>query len=76
MYKRQPQADLDACVESGGELIQREDDNEDTIKSRLEVYRAQTEPVVAFYRKRGKLRMVDADGDIDEVRARFRSAIE
>jgi adenylate kinase len=71
-----PQADLDACVESGGELIQREDDNEDTIKSRLEVYRAQTEPVVAFYRKRGKLRMVDADGDIDEVRARFRSAIE
>ena len=71
-----PQADLDACVESGGELIQREDDNEDTIKSRLEVYRAQTEPVVAFYRKRGKLRMIDADGDIDEVRARFRSAIE
>ena len=71
-----PQADLDACVESGGELIQREDDNEDTIKSRLEVYRAQTEPVVAFYRKRGKLRMIDADGDIDEVRARFRSAIK
>jgi adenylate kinase len=71
-----PQAELDACIENGGELIQREDDNEDTIRNRLDVYQAQTEPVVAFYRKRNKLKMIDAEGDVDDVHARFRSAIE
>lgn len=66
-----PKEELDACVEAGGELIQREDDNEETIKNRLDVYREQTEPVIEFYGKRGKLRVVDADGDIDEVYGRL-----
>ncbi|MBT8077476.1 MAG: adenylate kinase [Gammaproteobacteria bacterium] len=66
-----PQEELDACTEAGGELIQREDDNEDTIGSRLEVYRTQTEPVVDYYRERGRLLTVDADGAIDEVYARL-----
>jgi len=51
--------------------VQREDDNEEVIKNRLEVYRTQTEPVVSYYRKRGKLETVDADGTIDEVYGRF-----
>ena len=66
-----PQEELDAVTAAGGELIRREDDNEDTIRQRLEVYRTQTEPVIEFYRKRGKLKTVAADGDIDEVYQRL-----
>lgn len=69
------QAELDECRQAGGELIQREDDNEDTIRSRLDVYREQTEPLAEFYRKRGKLRTVDANGGIDEVHARLLDAL-
>jgi adenylate kinase len=69
------QEELDECTNAGGELIQREDDNEETIKSRLDVYREQTEPLIDYYRKRGKLKTVDADGSIDEVYDRFTSAI-
>lgn len=70
-----PQAELDAVVAAGGELIQREDDNEQTIQNRLDVYREQTEPVVDFYRKRGRLQTVDAEGEIDEVYGRLVDAI-
>ncbi len=66
-----PQEELDAVVADGGELIQREDDNEETIGQRLDVYKEQTEPVVEFYRKRDRLRTVDADGPIDEVYQRL-----
>jgi len=65
------QEELDECIKAGGELIQREDDNEETISNRLDVYQTRTEPLVEFYRKRGKLRTVDADGAIDDVYARF-----
>jgi adenylate kinase len=66
-----PQEELEACTEAGGELQQREDDNEEVISNRLNVYREQTEPLVEFYRQQGKLKTVDADGTIDEVYARF-----
>ena len=68
-------AELDECTNAGGELQQREDDNEVTIGNRLNVYRTQTEPLVDFYRQRDKLRTVDADGSIDEVYARFLAAL-
>jgi len=71
-----PQEELDECLNAGGELIQREDDNEETISSRLDVYREQTEPVVGFYQKRGKLKSVNAEGSIDEVYDRFKAALE
>jgi adenylate kinase len=71
-----PREELDECTNAGGELIQREDDNEETISNRLDVYRTQTEPVIDFYRKRGKLRIVDADGSIDEVYERFSDVLE
>ena len=70
-----PQEELDACTSAGGELIQREDDNEETISNRLDVYRENTEPLIEFYRKRGKLTIVDADGMIDEVYERFAAAL-
>ena len=66
-----PQAELDACIAAGGELIRRADDNEETIGKRLDVYRRQTEPVVGFYKARGKLKTIHAEGSIDEVYARL-----
>ena len=70
-----PQEELDACTDAGGELIQREDDNEETIGNRLEVYRSQTEPLIEFYQGKDKLQTIDADGSVDEVYARFISAL-
>jgi adenylate kinase len=70
-----PQEELDACTDAGGELIQREDDNEETIGNRLEVYRSQTEPLIEFYQGKNKLQTIDADGSIDEVYGRFLSAL-
>ena len=70
------QEELDECTNSGGELVQREDDIEDTIKSRLEVYRRQTEPLIEFYRNRNKLKTIDADGSVDVVFQRFSDAIQ
>ena len=70
-----PAEDLEACIKAGGELIQREDDNEETIRNRLEVYRRRTEPLIDFYRKRSRLRTVDAEGPVDEVYARMCRAL-
>ncbi len=70
-----PQEELDECLNAGGELVQREDDNEETISSRLDVYREQTEPVVGFYKKRDKLKSVNAEGPIDEVYDRMMAAL-
>ena len=70
-----PQEELDACIEAGGELIQREDDNEETIGNRLDVYHERTEPVIEFYRSRGTLKTIDAEGEIDAVYARLLEAV-
>ena len=70
-----PQTELDAVTDRGGELVQREDDNEETIGNRLEVYREQTEPLIAFYEKRGRLKTVNAEGSIDEVYERLLAAL-
>ena len=69
------QEELDECTDAGGELIQREDDNEETISNRLEVYRESTEPLIEYYRERGKLLTVDAEGPIDEVYDRLVAAL-
>ncbi len=69
------QEELDECTNAGGELIQREDDNEETIANRLEVYRENTEPLIDFYKNRGKLTMVDAEGAIDEIYERLLNAL-
>ena len=69
------EAELNAVTEAGGELLKREDDNEETIRNRLEVYREQTEPLIEFYRKRGRLKTIDAEGTIDEVYERLLDAV-
>ncbi len=56
-----------ACPNCGGELIQRDDDKPETIKSRLEAYHAQTAPLIGYYRAAGTLREVDGDRKPDEV---------
>jgi len=68
--------EIDECLNAGGELIQREDDNEQTIRSRLDVYREQTEPVIDYYKERGKLRSIDAEGTVDDVYERFLRALQ
>lgn len=56
-----------SCRKCDGELIQREDDNEETVGKRLEVYEKQTAPLIDHYKSKGKLIDVDGDGDIDSV---------
>jgi len=72
-----PTADT-PCVDGGLEhaLVQRPDDNEDTIRNRLEVYDAQTRPLIDHYRKLGLLCDVDAVGDVEEVFARLERAVQ
>lgn len=67
--------ELDECTSAGGELVQREDDNEETIRKRLNVYRRQTEPLIRFYQQRGRLKTIDAEGPIDEVYGRLLEAL-
>lgn len=70
-----PQAELDACTSAGGQLIQRADDNEETISKRLTVYREQTAPLIEHYRTAGLLRTVNGVGDMDEVYQRLLSVL-
>ena len=65
-----------ACDHCGGDVIQREDDTEDAIRRRLDLYEVETAPLVDWYRARGLLTVVDGDGAADEVTARLIRAIE
>jgi adenylate kinase len=69
------QEELDEVAAIGSELVQRKDDNEETIQQRLDVYREQTAPVIEFYRKRDRLRIVNAEGAIDDVYERLLGVI-
>lgn len=55
------------CDNCGGELYQRSDDNETAVNNRLYVYEANTQPLIDYYSKRGLLRNIDGDQDIDKV---------
>jgi adenylate kinase len=67
--------ELDACRKAGGELVQRADDNEETIRNRLKVYEEQTAPLIEYYRRRGLLETVAATGEVDAVHARLKAAL-
>ncbi len=56
-----------ACDKCGGELFQRGDDKEETIKKRLDVYDAQTAPLIDYYKKKGILKSVVGTGSIQEI---------
>ena len=59
----------DKCDACGGELYQRDDDKEEVISRRLEVYAEQTAPIIAFYRQEGLLITIPAVGDVAEITA-------
>ncbi len=66
-----PAKTADVCDGCGGDLIQRDDDQEVTIRKRLDVYREQTEPLVAYYRSAGLLKELDGMQDINVVQQKM-----
>jgi adenylate kinase len=63
------------CDQDGSPLIQRDDDREDTIKHRLEVFHEQTAPLVDFYERQGLLRRFDGSRSPEEVHAHIRATL-
>ena len=64
------------CDKCGGELTQRGDDNEDTVRRRLEVFQEQTAPLVEYYDGDGRLETIDGQRDIEEIAADFRRILD
>ena len=69
-----PSAKEGICDRCGGELYQRDDDTEETIRQRLAVYSEQTQPLIAYYEKQGKLRRIEGTGSIEEIFSRVLDA--
>ena len=65
----------DVCDQDGARLVQREDDREETLRHRLEVYHAQTERLTAYYDRTGLLRRFDGTRSADEVHAHLRATL-
>ena len=55
------------CDKCNGELYQREDDKEEVITRRLEIYSQQTEPIISYYKNAGILKNISAIGDVSEI---------
>jgi adenylate kinase len=72
-----PPAPGETCPKTGGEhdLFQRPDDNEATVADRLKVYDEKTSPLANFYDKRGLLRKINAEGELDVVTARLEAVL-
>jgi len=71
-----PPAQEGICDRCGGPLYQRDDDREETVRHRLQVYREQTTPLIAYYRRKGHLREVDGVGEVEEIGERLLRALE
>jgi adenylate kinase len=63
------------CDRCGGELYQRDDDGEATVRNRLAVFRKQTSPLLDYYRQRGLLRTVTGEGPVEKIRQALRDAV-
>jgi adenylate kinase len=63
------------CDECGGELYQREDDSEETVRKRLEVYHSETEPIIDYYKAQGLIVTISALGKVAEVTRRAMDAL-
>ena len=70
-----PPAREGICDACGGELFQRDDDREETVRHRLEVYKKQTAPLVSYYADEGILIGIDATGPVEEVTERALAAL-
>ncbi|MFS4092685.1 adenylate kinase [Streptomyces sp. AF1A] len=64
------------CDVCGGELYQRDDDSEDTVRTRLEVYHTQTEPIIDYYKAQGLVVTISALGPVDEITQRALEALK
>ena len=64
------------CDRCGGPLIQRDDDDEKTVVNRLDEYQRKTAPLAEYYRAAGLLRVVDGNGDVDEIFSRIMAALQ
>jgi adenylate kinase len=64
------------CDICGGELYQRDDDSEDTVRKRLEVYHTQTEPIIDYYKSQGLVVTISALGKVEEVTERAMEALQ
>ena len=64
------------CDDCGGTLFQRDDDKEEVIRHRIEVYDSQTAPLIAFYADEGILVGIDATGPVEEITSRALAALE
>ena len=64
-----------ACPQCNGEMYQRDDDNEETVRNRLDVYAKSTAPLIDYYRGRDLLVEVDGDRPVDEVYADVKDAL-
>lgn len=66
--KNMPPKKTGVCDTCGGDLYQRADDNEETIRKRMAVYAESTQPIIEYYRAQGKLKALNADKGADDVR--------
>ncbi len=66
-----PPRDGETCDRCGGRLLQRDDDREETITTRLRVYESQTAPLANYYRERGNLREIDGVGKVEDIQKRI-----
>jgi adenylate kinase len=64
------------CDTCGADLVHRPDDHEDMIRTRMQAYNQDTQPLIDFYGKRGVLHTVRADGEIDEVTKEVTTALQ
>jgi adenylate kinase len=64
------------CDECGGDLVQRDDDTEETVKERLKVFEENTQPVIDHYEETGALVRIDGEGSLDEVWDDLEAAID
>jgi len=71
-----PPVQAGVCDDCGGKLFQRDDDKEDVIRHRIEVYDSQTAPLIAFYADEGILVGIDATGPVEEVTSRALAALQ
>ena len=63
------------CDKCGDELYQRPDDNPETVKKRLDVYFAETAPLIDYYRRQSKLTEIEGEGSVAEVTRKIVSAL-
>lgn len=70
-----PPSKAGVCDACGGQLVTRADDEDGTVRKRLEVYRNQTSPLIQYYARKSLLRDVEGVGDIREVFSRINTAI-